>query len=76
MNIVQYWHSKFGFPIPSERSNELEALPLDSPCGNDCKEYIDAFATCRDVHVAVLGEDYTEEAIKPAVDIIHALYFG
>lgn len=42
MNVRQYFEQTFpGYP-DAESKKDLESMPLDSPCGDDCRVAIDA----------------------------------
>lgn len=65
MNIHEYWLQELG-PLStdlsdSDRFDDMQELPVDSPCGDDCKKAIDAGKALIAMVRMALGENSADE---------------
>ena len=75
MNISQYYFSKFNTtPVDTTLKN----LPVDSVCGADCKEAIDAVASYINVRRRAIGaaSDWEDHIMVDLDEIIGVFWRG
>ena len=74
MHVYEYFEHKLGV---APRTAELKTMPLDSPCGDDCKTAIDAAHRFMRSCAAAFGEQRAQEMVVEQInEVVECFVFG